>query len=822
MNRILRVAVFCFFQLSVLLVISSSALARVGSAATERTDHRLIVMLPPQEASISSERLVSHFYAAPLSVFTQQIKRRFGNPVAVSYLLKDRINLEERVRLEKDDSLSRLQHYVVLDYLSRTDKELAAQLISLDRDVRAFDSQEILFSSVPNDPSYQQGVSGGVNITSQRTAYQTLMNVEPAWDAVQGNAYVAVVDSGVDSSHPDLIPNIRRHFSKNHAIESVTAIRKYGVKTNPAAVARVLANPNGNTPIGTFPSDFLDATYVVLPDAYIGPVSGRSSVCPYDPSNPMYVLCYGYNNPDPAMRFTRLLGEDEWGDLRNTQPYFNSTTHWPIRLSFNPFYGNVATSGYVLDVDEVTRGHGTHVAGIIAAKGGNGIGGSGVCQHCSVMSQRAIAPETWINAVIEAVNNGAQVINYSGGLPVPSGVDYCVNGSVNNPSCLAILYANSKNVQLVASSGNIPDVFSTQFPAMSSFVVSVGSVDSLGNPSSFSANTKVDFFAPGERIFSTFVEGGSWALDLAGPNTNCSAIPGSAYGLCTGTSMSSPMIAGAMALLRTADPLLSNSQTKSLLTSFVGSNGKPLLPNVAASMTKALSVTNGNRGMTPLFTMFSNTTQSYFSTSVPQMASAASCGTMRAGLSGTRAPVYFSAKGDSVAHLAAKYPQTFNTYPQTLNAPTLSQSCMPANTPFLASSMIFTTISRGGVGLIPIYRVSYVDTVNLAATINHIYTTSATEQGTFTTWGYTPDGAEGWVYPPNAPQPAGTIPLLRRWKYDNRVNEGVSRWVAAIFPANLAAAYAAEGYSTILYQGTLGYVCPVLGQTGVCAAPYTP
>jgi hypothetical protein len=780
MKSVLQGTVHLVFRLALLLVTSSVVAAEVGTT-NAGTDHKLIIMLPPDENGLSAERVTSYFSVAPLTSLAQLNVHRFGNPVAARYLIKDRLTVETKSRLGGNDPLVHLQRYVVLDYKSQTDKELARRLISLERDVLAFEVSGAQYSSIPSDPLYQQGVSGGVNITSQRTAYQTLMNVEPAWDAVQGNAYIAVVDSGIDASHPDLIANMRPHFSKNHSTERIRALRRYALGDNDPAAA-----------------------YLIMPDSMAGP-------CFYTPSQPEYPSCFGYYDPD--FQSSRQLRADEWSDFRSSGGY---------RTYGSPFAPLGSSTNFILDFDQMSRGHGTHVAGILAAKGGNGTGGIGVCWHCSVMSQRASSSESWINAVIEAVNNGAQVINYSGGLPVPSGVDYCPNGNSNDPSCGAIFYANSKNAQLVASSGNIPDVSSTQFPAMSSLVVSVGSVDGLGNPSSFSANNKVDFFAPGERILSAFVQGGRWSLNLAGPNTDCAANPGEIYAHCTGTSFSSPMIAGAMALLRTADPLLSNLQTKSLLTSFVGSNGKPLLPNVAASMTKALSVTDGNRGMTPLFAMFSNTTQSYFSTSVPQMASAASCGTMRAGLSGTRAPVYFSAKGDSVAHLAAKYPQTLNAYPQTLNAPTLSQSCMPANTPLLASSMVFTTVSRGGVGLIPIYRVSYVDTVNLAATINHIYTTSASEQSTFTTWGYTPDGAEGWVYPPNAPQPAGTVPLLRRWKYDNRVNEGVSRWVAAIFPANLAAAYAAEGYSTIIYQGTLGYVCPVLGQTGVCAAPYTP
>jgi Subtilase family len=780
MKSVLQETAHWVFRLALLLTTSAAFATEVRAPNAEK-NHKLIIMLPIDENGLSPERLVSYSSVAPLTALTQLNIHRFGNPIAARYLIKDRLSVEARSRLGSEDPLVHLQRYVVLDYKSQTDKDLARRLISLERDVLAFESHDTPYSSVPSDPLYQQGVAGGVNITSQRTAYQTLMNVESAWDAVQGNAYVAVVDSGIDASHPDLIANMRPHFSKNHSTERIRALRRYALGDNDPA-----------------------AEYLIMPDSTVGP-------CSYAASQPEYPSCRGYY--DPNFQSSRQLRADEWGDFRSSGGY---------RTYGSPFAPPGSSTNFILDFDQMSRGHGTHVAGILSAKGGNGTGGIGICWHCSVMSQRASSSESWINAVIEAVNNGAQVINYSGGLPIPSGVDYCPNGNSNDPSCGAIFYANSKNAQLVASSGNYPDVSSTQFPAMSALVVSVGSVDRLGNPSSFSANSKVDFFAPGERILSSFVQGGRWSLNLAGPNTDCAANPGEIYAHCTGTSFSSPMISGAMALLRTADPLLSNTQTKNLLTSFVGSNGKPLLPNVAASMTKALSVTNGNRGMTPLFTMFSNGTQAYFSTSVPQMASAASCGTMRAGLSGIRAPRYLSAKGDSVAHLAAKYPQTFNAYPQTLNAPTLLQSCMPANTPLLASSMVFTTISRGGVGLIPIYRLSYVDTIDLAATINHIYTTSASEQGIFTTWGYAPDGAEGWVYPPNAPQPAGTIPLLRRWKYDLRVNEGVSRYVAAIFPANLAAAYAAEGYSTILYQGTLGYVCPVLGQTGVCAAPYTP
>ncbi|MCS6839100.1 MAG: S8 family serine peptidase [Bdellovibrionaceae bacterium] len=191
--------------------------------------------------------------------------------------------------------------------------------------------------------------------------------------------------------------------------------------------------------------------------------------------------------------------------------------------------------------------HGTHVSGIIAAQGNNGIGISGVggrgiklipikaSNDGNTLSLSAI-----LNGIRWAVDRGARVINLS------------LGGSVRNEDFLnAIRYAESKGVLVIAAAGNEGRELNsnyTIYPAMFTTEVSnmltVGSLDaSSGNRSNFSnySSTYVDLFAPGSDgssgILSTVpVRDGSYASRLGGQPIN-------------GTSMAAPVVSAAAALV---------------------------------------------------------------------------------------------------------------------------------------------------------------------------------------------------------------------------------------------------------------------------------
>lgn len=151
-------------------------------------------------------------------------------------------------------------------------------------------------------------------------------------------------------------------------------------------------------------------------------------------------------------------------------------------------------------------GHGTHVAGILAAKGDNGIGVAGVCWTAKIMPVRFLDSSgtgTVANEVagIEyAVKNGAKIINAS----------FAAESSTPSQAEKdAITSANSAGVLFIAAAGNSGTDNDTtpSYPASHGLpnIIAVAATDQNDNLATFSnyGATSVDVAAPGENIFST-------------------------------------------------------------------------------------------------------------------------------------------------------------------------------------------------------------------------------------------------------------------------------------------------------------------------------
>ena len=177
-------------------------------------------------------------------------------------------------------------------------------------------------------------------------------------------------------------------------------------------------------------------------------------------------------------------------------------------------------------VDRV--GHGTHVTGIIAANGENGI--VGVAPKANIYVLKAINRSgtgklSWvINAINYAVEKKVDIISMSLGM------------SANNEKLeRAVKEAVNKNILVVCAAGNEvdgnADDFQYSYPAAYVDVISVGAVDKRGNPAYFSnANLVIDVVAPGVEILSTY--------------------PNNSYASLSGTSMATPYVSGSLALLK--------------------------------------------------------------------------------------------------------------------------------------------------------------------------------------------------------------------------------------------------------------------------------
>lgn len=203
-----------------------------------------------------------------------------------------------------------------------------------------------------------------------------------------------------------------------------------------------------------------------------------------------------------------------------------------------------------------TNGHGTVVAGCAAAATNNAIGVAGTGFNCKILAIKCGADNPAIGSIIQgytairyATDLGADVINCSWG------------GPGSDPSAQDIIdYANSKGAVVVAASGNDGQNLDTysQNPANLDGVLTVGATNNSDRVANFSNyGWGVHVYAPGENILSTF------------PNNNYQAL--------SGTSFSSPLVAGIVGLLKTIHPTWTPEQIREHIRST-----SDALPNVSA------------------------------------------------------------------------------------------------------------------------------------------------------------------------------------------------------------------------------------------------
>ena len=194
--------------------------------------------------------------------------------------------------------------------------------------------------------------------------------------------------------------------------------------------------------------------------------------------------------------------------------------------------------------NEDKYGHGTHVAGIIAAVADNGIGVAGVCPGCTILAGKVLndsgggSSSGLANGINWSVSNGAKVINMSLAVRPSRTLETAVNNAWN------------KGVMLVAAAGNGGNQ-NMMYPGAYSNVIAVAATDNHDNKASFSTyGPWVDIAAPGVSVYSTFPTG-SFVL---GTQNNRS----SGYDIGSGTSMSAPIVAATAALAWSVNPELGN------------------------------------------------------------------------------------------------------------------------------------------------------------------------------------------------------------------------------------------------------------------------
>jgi subtilisin family serine protease len=195
---------------------------------------------------------------------------------------------------------------------------------------------------------------------------------------------------------------------------------------------------------------------------------------------------------------------------------------------------------YAEDADPTDYlGHGTHVAGIVAAEADNSIGVAGITPVNVVIMPLKVFPlavtSKIAQAIVYAADNEADVINMSLGSPFPS-------------TALAetMAYAKKKGLVICAATGNSGDN-SEFYPASDTSAIAIGASNHDDEVTYFSTyGTQVDLIAPGQDVLSLRAD----STDMYAPNEAGLRIIDDIYYLADGTSMASPMVAGVAAYLR--------------------------------------------------------------------------------------------------------------------------------------------------------------------------------------------------------------------------------------------------------------------------------
>ena len=206
------------------------------------------------------------------------------------------------------------------------------------------------------------------------------------------------------------------------------------------------------------------------------------------------------------------------------------------------------------------NGHGTHVAGIIAASN-NHIGVVGLAYNVKLMPIKAGMASGFFNqsqiakGILYAYNNGADVINMAFG------------GSASTIAVQDALETAYTRCVLVAAAGNdaMPNegrpITAPTYPAALSYVMGVMSVDMWGVESGFTnydvaaySSVEYEVYAPGSQILST--------------------IPGNRYATWSGTSMAAPYVSAMAALLRSAYPDTNTYPTKFIYGQIAATGGR--------------------------------------------------------------------------------------------------------------------------------------------------------------------------------------------------------------------------------------------------------
>jgi len=415
-------------------------------------------------------------------------------------------------------------------------------------------------------------------------------------------------------------------------------------------------------------------------------------------------------------------------------------------------------------------------------------------------------------------NQGVQALSFSFG--IKNGVYPSCQEQPSAYMCQFLRLISERQLVVAASSGN--GRTAVEFPASEPTVIAVGGIQRTfdvpyyelwdegmachGEECGANYGSALDLVAPAKSALSTLYT--NWNHNpalICGDRPDMPGIPNDGLGICTGTSMATPLVVGLAGILRSVSPMLSHTEVADILTSSATEAGHRTdtlgygLPQADAAVLRALGKINSrpiaNR-LTPLFSMKSLANEIHYFTPAPQDASA----------------------------LTLDPEDPFDSFGREVLGYSLPGACTigpcPPN-PATAAFYLFTSTKAPYVGapeLLPLYRLRYDpnrsalcrDAARPALSSRRFaYAKSDAEidffrnvtvsQGT----GYEVDGLLGWIYPWCEPylscRPPGTVALYRLY------NAAKDDWALVAEPDR--STYEENGYhSTSSISAAAGFV----------------
>lgn len=398
-------------------------------------------------------------------------------------------------------------------------------------------------ATMPNESDFSAGLLDGL----------TKIGAPTAWDESTGSmqTVVGVIDSGIDLDHPDLYLNIWLNQGE------IPASIKNDLQDIDDDGLITFYDLNNLHVIG---GDIYVASTVVLDvngdfvSGDLATVEQLTTSTPYAAGvNATYVTDLAGDRPTVNGRIDALdlLADPRWSDGRDTDAngFFDDL--------FGVNFRSGAGDDFAANEPDDALGHGTHVAGTIGAVGNNQTGVVGVNWQTSLMSLRILDNNNRSDA-----GAGLRAVNYAKIMRQRYSVDD--NNRTVEGAKLRVL--NNSWGQ----PGGYEPAFETAISELGDtgvlFVAAAGNGDILGNGVD---NDQTPFYAASYEVdnliavaastpedhLATFSNYGRTSVDIAAPGTGIrSTLKGGGYGTANGTSMATPHVAGAAALVWSAFP----------------------------------------------------------------------------------------------------------------------------------------------------------------------------------------------------------------------------------------------------------------------------